>query len=431
MSATRRSAMRALLGAALLMAAARIPSPAQAAGRWLGAVEMGFDTYTERYSIAESDTLSSINEARTRLRLAWVTGSLGRNYTLLEGRQYIGQSSWESAAHGMLTRRLGGGGAWVVNLDGEIARRGFQEGSGYEFTNDYTRAYARAGVRARAGSQLTVRLDDRIENLNYDQRTEFDYDYTRNVATAMLDVGRDPFRGVSGGVRFSTMSIPDSTEIEYYSLGPMLELRVFGAPHERVYVNIAGERREYPDDGTRSSFRSVLISALLEWPLQEHWSLEGATDSEDYNYDVSTGAYDDYLESRNYMAVNWYSGGFKLGAGPAFGWLSSQEAPEEEYREIGVRLAMERIGVNGLYLWVSYEPGKRDYAAFTADSGLIDNADAIFSDYVYHRVNVFANARLYRSLWLNLFFDWQPEDHDRAGDDATATLGSISLMYQF
>jgi hypothetical protein len=45
-------------------------------------------------------------------------------------------------------------------------------------------------------------------------------------------------------------------------------------------------------------------------------------------------------------------------------------------------------------------------------------------------VNVFANARVYRSLWLNIFFDWQPEDHDRDGDDATATVGSISLMYQ-
>ena len=430
MSAARRPGVKALLGAALLLASTRPSSPAEAAGRWLGSAEVGYDTYTERYSIAEADTLSSINEARTRLRLAWVTGSLGRNYALVEGRQYFGESSWESAAHGMLTRRLGGAGAWVVNVDGELARRGFREGSGYEFPNDYTRAYARAGLRARAGPRMTVRVDDRVENLDYDQRTEFDYDYTRNIATAMLDVGRDPFRGVSGGVRFSTMSIPDSTEIEYYALGPVFELRAFGAPHERVYLNVSGERREYPENGTRSSFQAVLVAGVLEWPFAEHWGIETATDTEDYSYDVATGAYDDYLESRNYLALNWFSGGFKLGAGPAFGWLSSQQAPEEEYRELGARLAVENIGLSGLYLWASYEPGVRDYEAFAADAAVIDNADVIFSDYVYHRVNVFANARVYRSLWLNIFFDWQPEDHDRDGDDATATVGSISLMYQ-
>ncbi|MDH5628505.1 MAG: hypothetical protein OEY69_09450, partial [Candidatus Krumholzibacteria bacterium] len=279
MSAGHRPGIGALAGAALLLGITQLSSPATAAGRWLGSLELGFDTYTERYSISEADTLSSINEARSRLRVAWVTGALGRNYSLLEGRQYLGESSWETAVHGLLTRRLGSA-RWVVNLDGEVARRGFQEGAGYEFPNDYTRAYARAGLRARAGTHLTVRLDDRVENLDYERRTEFDYDYTRNVATAMLDVGRDPFRGVSGGIRLTTMSIPDSTEIEYHALGPLLEVRMFGAPHERLYVNVSTEKRDYPDGGTRSSFWSVLVSGLFEWPVAEHWSIEMATDTE-------------------------------------------------------------------------------------------------------------------------------------------------------
>ena len=420
-------AFRGALAAALFL----LPAPAAHAGRMVGSVEAGYDTYSERYSIAESDTLSSINEARTRVRLGWATGMLGRNYAIVEARQYLGESSWESTAHALMTRRLGAAAPWTVSLDGELSRRGFNQDSGYEFPNDYTRAYARVGVRGPGGARASLRIDDRIERLDYQHRTEFDYDYTRNVATAVLDAGRDPFRGVSVGARWSSMSIPDSSEIEYQALGPLFEARLFGDAHQRLYLSLAADRRAYPDDGTRSSFWSVLASGLFEWPFSEHWGIELSGDVDDYNYDVATGAYDDYLETRNYIAVNWFSDGLKIGAGPAFGWLSSRDAPDEEYRELGVRLAMEQIGVSGLYLSVSYEPGLRDYDAYADNSAIVDNADAIFSDYVYHRVNLFANARLYGGLWFNALFDWQPEDHDRDGDDATATVGSASLTWQF
>jgi hypothetical protein len=431
MITARGMVARALLAVTILCGTAALSAPAHAAGRWLGSLEFGYDTYTERYSIAEADTLSSIDEARTRLRVGYATGALGRNYALLEGRQYFGESSSESAARALVTRRLGGTAAWVFNLDAELARRGFRDDSAYEFPNDYTRAYARAGLRARAGSQVTVRLDDRVERLDYDQRTEFDYDYTRNILTCMVDFGRDPFRSLSLGARYSTMAIPDSAEIAYHAAGPMVEVRAFGDLRERMYLTIAADRRIYPSDGTRSSFWSILATGLLEWPFLRQWSVEAGADVEDYDYDVTTGAYDDYLETRSYLAINWFDDGLKLGAGPAFAWLSSRDEPQDEYREVGVRLALEKIGSNGLYVSAAYEPGWRDYEAYADDGGAIDNADVIFSDYAFHRVNVFANARLYRTFWLNVLFDWQPEDHDRDGDDATATVGSITLMYVF
>jgi hypothetical protein len=73
----------------------------------------------------------------------------------------------------------------------------------------------------------------------------------------------------------------------------------------------------------------------------------------------------------------------------------------------------------------------RDYDLYSSSPVVSDTAEVVFSDYGYHRVNVFANARAYRSLWLSVFLDYQPEDHDRDGDDATATVGSVSLTYSF
>jgi hypothetical protein len=414
------------------MACALVPAAARAgSGRWLGSAEVGFDSYMERYSISDADTLSSINEARARVRFGYAVGSLGRNYVLLQAAQLIGQSSYETAGRGLVTRRFGVTGAVTANLDGEIARRGFRQGAVYEFPNNYTRATARAGLRARTAPWLTLRLDDRIERIDYDQRTEFDYDYTRNSATGAVDLSRDPLRSLTVGTRLTTMSIPDSSEIEYHAFVPFVEARTYGAPHRRAYASVAAERRLYPDNGTRSSFWSVLFSGLIEMPIHRSWSIEAASDFEDYAYDVSTEAYPDHFEIRNYLTANWIAGGLRLGAGPAFGWLSSGDSPQDEYREAGVRFSLEEVGPRGLFVSASYEPGSRDYTAYNDTGGVADNADAIFSDYRYHRVSLFANVRVTGPFWFNVFLDYQPEDHHRTGDDATATIGSASLTYSF
>jgi hypothetical protein len=404
---------------------------AEAGGRWIGTAEVGFDSYIERYSIAEADTLSSVNEAFTRLRLGYASGSLMGNYALIETRQLVGESSYETALRGQLTRRLGRQRAWTVNLDADVAHRGFREGSVYDFTDNYTRTTGRAALRARARPWLTIRLDDRIEWLDYSHRTEFDYDFTRNSGAAVLDFDRDPLRGFSVGTRYTTMSVPDSSQIEYHAVTPFVETRVFGGPHRRVYAGGGVERRVYPTDGTRSSFHGVLASGLVEFPVHPSWSVELSSDLERYSYDTVTDAYPDYLELRSYALVGWNRGGLRIGAGPALAWLSSDGAPEDEYREIGVRLALELLGTRGLFVSASYEPGARDYTAYDSSLGTLENAEAIFSDYGYHRVSVFANSRLRGPLWLNVFIDYQPEDHDRTGDDATATVASAALMLTF
>jgi hypothetical protein len=397
----------------------------------LASVEAGFDSYIGRYAIAEADTLSQVEEARTRLRLGYASGSLGRDYALVEARQYLGQSSWESALHAMLTRRFGANARVVTNFDAEVSRRGFREGSTYQFPNDYTRLYGRAGLRVRQGSSLTLRLDDRVEHLAYDQRTEFDYDYTRNVATAAVDFETDPFRTITGGVRLTTMTIPDSSEIAYVAPGPFFEVRAFRGLRERAYLAAYADRRLYPDDGTRASFWSLLMSGLLEVPVASHWSIELAADLDHYHYDGTSDVYNDYVEVRAFTTANWFTGETRIGLGPAFGWLSSREAPFDEYRELGIRFATEHIGGSGLYFSAAYEPGLRDYGQYNGNLTLPDQQQAIFSDYVYHRVNLFANVRVYHALWANLFVDYQPEDHDRDGDDATATVISASLSYGF
>jgi hypothetical protein len=396
------------------------------AGRWLGSLEAGYESYSERYSIADDDTLSSVDEFRSRARLAYATGLLGRNYMLLEARAMFGESSWDAVARAMLTRRFGEVARHALNVDAEVMRRGFREGSTYEFPNDYTRGAARAGLRARTTQSITLRAEDRVEIVDYEQRTEFDYDYLKNHASLAVDFSRDPTRGVLAGVRHTTFAVPDSAEIEYDAWLPFFEVRAFDDLHQRALVSASVERRDYPDDGTRSSFWAVVVALGLEWSLHHHWSIEMIDDVEDYAYDEETGAYHDYVENAAAILLNFNTESVQVGAGPAFGWLNSDTSPDDEYRELGVRFVLEMMGGSGWWVSASYEPGVRDYPSYQDGDPLTDMT-AVFSDYTYHRVGLFGNARVWRALWLNVFLDYQPEDHEREDDDATATIASVSL----
>jgi hypothetical protein len=79
--------------------------------------------------------------------------------------------------------------------------------------------------------------------------------------------------------------------------------------------------------------------------------------------------------------------------------------------------------------WVSasYERGRRSYRT---ESGL-EEIESIYSDYDYHRVYLLAIIQIWDGVSLTTLLDYQPEDHERESDDATATLFSVSLSYSF
>lgn len=400
-------------------------------GRIVGRAEIGFDSYEESYSIVEEDTLDAVNEWRSRLRLGWAMGSLLGNYFLVEGRVLAGQGNYETAGRLRLHRRFGSNPRTRFSFDGVVSSRGFDESSSFSYPNDYLRYFFSAYVQWGIGPRLSLRLSDRYEQIDFEERTEFDFDSTRNGVTLSGEYAWDVTTFVTGAVRVNTMSIPDSTEIEYRSVVPYLELRSSPDVRQQVYVQAAVERREYTSPtATRNDFWAALATLTLEWPLARDVTLGLADDFEHYAYDGQTEAYFDYVENRTLALVNYYPMFFlRLSAGGAFALLSAGDSPQDEYREAGAVLAVEYSQGTRLWLSLQYEPGRRVYPAFDPDA--IFDFESVFSDYAYHRISVFGTWRMWRGLAFNAFVDYQPEDHAREGDDATATLITVSLSYLF
>ena len=114
---------------------------------------------------------------------------------------------------------------------------------------------------------------------------------------------------------------------------------------------------------------------------------------------------------------------------PTFGFLNSDVSDQDVYREYGVKFIADFNKGAAAWLTASYEPGKRTYEEFSESQTSAEFS--LFSDYMYHRVSLFANFRIIDGITLSCFADYQPEDHKREGDDATATLLSVSLTYIF
>jgi len=423
-----------LMGSAPARAAEAAPPPGAvtvAGGRLSGRLEVGYDSFEERYSIVDADTIDGVDEVRSRLRLAWSAGSMLRNLFLVEGRALLGEDNHETAARLRAVRRFGAGRRSYVSFEGDAARREFGTDSPFAFPNDYTRLYGRALARVDLPRAFALRVDGRVEDLDFAQRTEFDYDYTRSSAALGGEYEHDLTTYGMTGVRYTVTEIPDSAEIAYHSWTPFLEIRSTPELRRQVYLTAALERRVYGDDApTRSDFWALVAWLLAEWPLSDRLSLELRDDLDHYRYDANTDAYFDYLQNRSALLLN-YSGdwSWRVGAGPAFAFLASGQSQQDEYVEWGAMMRLEYT--RGASAWVSleYAPGRRRYASFDPDA--IFDFESVFSDYTFHRITALAGARLWRGLGVDLFADYQPEDHEREGDDATATLFSVSLSYVF
>jgi hypothetical protein len=420
-----------LLAAALWpLAAPAFAQPAAGGGvRLTGSVTAGFDTFQEKYSIVDRDTLDSVNEFRTQASLGLLAGTFLRDFLLVEGRVQYGDDTYETGGR-LKLNKLFFSGVSRIGFEGIYGKRTFGSNSSYQFPNDYDRLFLRAFLKQSIGPSFALRLTDRLEVQDFQRRTEFDYDYRRNKVSVGGEFDWNLTTFLDMRVTHVVMDIPDSTEIEYQSFIPSVDFRHMAGLYDRVVVMAALERRDYVTGSPRSSFWGLFGSLTGERSIAPFLSLLIVSDLEWYQYDFKDAVYFDYVENRTALLAKFNpSLNLSVGMGPAFGFLESKISEEDVYRELGAKLAIDYISGSRAWITFAYEPGKRTYQSFGDSS--TDQDLSLFSDYSYHRLSLFANIRLLSSLTVSAFADYQPEDHKREGDDATATLVSLSLTYLF
>jgi hypothetical protein len=394
------------------------------AGRVTGLIESGFDSFTEKYSIIEEDTLDDVTEFQTRIGLGYLQGDRFRNYFIAESRAVAGNNIYEGEGRLRLASSSGPN-RFGVDMEGVVRR--FRESTTYTFPNNYERYYLSAFFQRRLSPSLSVRVSERLERMDFEKTTEFDYDYWLNTVTISGDIESSLSSHLHAAVGYSYKAIPDTSEISHRAIRALCDYRHYPGIYRRIALSISAERRLYTHKPARSPFWEFVADMTLAPFAWGSWGCAAENYLESSILDRDTEVYFTYLENRSALLVTYNkSFDFQLRAGPSFAFFSSGGSEVDEYRETGAKIALEYA--RGVTMWVSctYEHGWRSYQAY--EEG---DPESIFSDYSYDRLALFATARIRDRFGLNGFFNHEPERHKREGDDSSITLISFSLSYTF
>jgi hypothetical protein len=419
------------------------PQPVAAGnGRLETTLSAGFDSFGERYSIDEADTLDFTSELRSIAALRY-TRDWGRGHELeLRNTLSLSGSSLRNqlVTEVDLVRRRND----RLTLANELAVKRFDRGDDYSVASDHVQETVRASYRAQLDESVRLRLGQRLELYAFDEPSTYEYDYRRSRTSIDLDVVRGLDAVFDVGYALAYRDVPDSTAIDYLDHEVRGDLLGYLGRRTTLDLGLSLSRRGYRDPSARPGYYLLDGSARLGMRVADQLELRLRQELELYDYDTPNDVYFSSQRHLNGVEASYEpSVDVRLGLEPRFTrHTASNDA--EEYRETSVVLSGEWIRLDGLWITTSLELGQRHYreveeellaSTGSAETVQLDDEETVspflYSDYDFTRVNVFATVEFARRYAFNLYLSHEPERHDDANDDTTMTLISTDITVRF
>lgn len=401
-----------------------------------------FEHFGESYRVTDDqDTVTVTNDYGTRLGVALRTAGRSPSRFSLDADVHLGKE----------TRRLRldfdgrlVSGANTFELSHDASYRTFRDDGEYSISSDHLLEEARLVWERAWNDRFTMRLQNRFEGTWYASQDEYNLNQWTNEPKVEGRLRFHGFDELSVAGRYARRSIPDSTSLAYdrYTLETGMSL-LFGWT-SAIDVSEQLERREYEALSTRESSWMNRVDARLEFGVGDRTTFRLVHENEVVRYDEP-----DELD----FDSNWSRTGFQVEVHrtdsvdlllmPVYAFLQSDTAPEEEYTETGLEAGVEvRFGAR-TWISLSDEVGRRDYEV--SDPGTVsadlldtdellaelDNLGAAFSDYLYNRLTLIVTSDVAAGVNVNLFVNWQPEDHHVNRHDTDTRIITGGVEYAF
>lgn len=391
---------------------------------------LGFDSFSEKYSIEDADTLDLSNELRSSVGLTYRRGwgsevNPGREASVFQIKDVLTVSDAAIRNRWDVDLELAVRSGDRLSLSNELSSRRIDPGGDLNLSSDYIQDVARFYYRDRLSEILVFTLRDRFEVIDFDEEDAYETDYRRNEASAELAI--EP--GLDGSVEFAytrgDRAVPDSSAIDYREHA----LRVtwwqgFGWS-TRVEAQGEIERRRYRDEVTRPGYFLITGDGHLAVALTQRLEVRLHEELEVTSYDALSQVYfDRFLQRAGLEAAVSVTAALELGLEPRYTFLRAEEESEEDYDEWSAVLAGDWIRLDRLWLTSSVEIGRRDYR-------VAETQGSIFSDYTFVRTDLFSTFELSRLITWNVYMSREPERHAIEDDDTTTTLFSTELTVKF
>ncbi len=378
----------------------------------------GYDSFIDRFTLIEDDTTETVHEYYVGLDNFLLTGSGTTKFTLRNIFKY-GNQTIDNDLNGVFN--AGSRARGLIQLRGNLRLKFFREGSDYEFGNDYTQSNIHLKLGKQFGEKWYVLSKTRAELVDFDERTQFDYDYR------YLDTGL----GVESGGYFNRYlrvftalghrEAPDTTALSFDRFVTEAEARLSSGPLT-FDLSVLGDRREYKGI-TRSDYWFIFSTGGITWTNMSGRTLTVRVESELLYYDTQT---------RTWFNNHFLRGSLRLripATGISYFYVEPRAATlrcgsfiEERYMEGSIVLGFDIMGSERYWLTFSWEPGYRSYSR---------KDNPIYSDFSINRLSLMASGTFGKRYGANLFVSHDPEKHTRRTDDFTITMIAASISLTF
>lgn len=382
-------------------------------------LKLGYDTYIDRFTILEEDTLEAVHEFKMGLmnNLSLHRGDLK---TELRNSFSYGNQTMDENLHGELSY-----GHWKstrIDLRSNLHWKHFQKGSDYSFGNDYIQSNTYLRLKKGLGEKYRISVKNRFEVVNYRDRTDFDYDYTYFDAGLEFEGGSYFSRFGRLGASVGFKEAPDTTALSYRRTIADIEMQLASGDNSNLHITASGDRRDYREN-VRSSYWNVIsyLDFALNTLAGKSYSLK--LESELMMFDEpSSTFFNTYFIRAGFKAKMPLSASAAAFAEPRYARMLCGDFAEERYWEGSIVFGVDVLGSTEFWLSFSYEPGYRNYT---------ETENELYSDFYLNRLSLMGSMSLPGKITLNLFVTHDPERHSRREDDFSITLMSIELTRQF
>ncbi|MCK4236953.1 MAG: hypothetical protein KAX38_07520 [Candidatus Krumholzibacteria bacterium] len=393
------------------------PSPATAEAR--NSVTLGYDSFIDRFTILEKDTLETVQEFYAGLSndLSLRRGSVK---TGLRSLFRYGNQTIDETLDGELS--IGKRRSTKIDLRSTIHWKHFQEGSDYTFGNDYVQSNTRLKIKKEVDGKYTIGFKSRFEAVDYRERTDFDYDYTYFDAGLDIEKGSYFKKLIRLGAFVGFKEAPDTTALSYRRTVTAVEIQLSTRENTSIHLAVTGDRRNYREN-VRSSYWNVITytDLTVNSISGRRYSLKAESELTFYD-EPSTTFFGTHFLRVGFRAKFPIHGLSALFVEPRYARMFCGDFEEERYWEGSMILGIDILGSSEFWLTLSYEPGYRDY---------ITENNELYSDFYLNRLSLMGSCNFPGDVTLNLFATHDPERHARRDDDFSITLISTYLTKRF
>ncbi len=394
-------------------------------------VGAGYDFFSHSYSILSADTTSTLSEGNGTVNVMYVP-QLERGDLELGNRFFMGDQYTHNVLSGYWSQGFDEGLTWAA--DGRWEHKRYMT-DGLLFSNDHNAAQGSVRGTYRWADLWTIRGRLRGEVFDYARHSEFFYD-TRSLSGAVAI--RNGHWGstwweleISSGER----TVPDSTVLDNTDRNSRFQLGWALADGGEITGSLLLNTRGYGESSPRPDRTWTGLEVRSRTAPFSTWGTWADLRLDHLTYSTQTLVYNDGTDLRVAGGPAWRPGmawDVRLGAGYAFHKAKSFTDTTyvdlfgttqlvDSYGQPFLFAETSVFGASGIWAFVTFELGQRDYSAQTDWD----------SDFLYVDLTVTAEIPLGRGLALQSLVNLAPERHRQPEDNSVTNYTSVDLVWRF